>query len=170
VASPTPRPLYPRERDPVPIVQEAGWAPGSVWTAAENLAPTGIRSPDRPARSESLYRLRYPGPRYLEVIRKETLQGACVAQRLALTTILCVPPPPPPRNTHCFHCAFSIYEQSHQLTHFSLTSITSPTNVYIYIYAIIGTSAAEIVNANCCDQDSRYKPYGRAAFFTVSVP
>ena len=27
---------------------------------AENLAPTGIRSPDRPARSQSLYRLRYP--------------------------------------------------------------------------------------------------------------
>ena len=24
-------------------------------------APTGIRSPDRPARSESLYRLSYPG-------------------------------------------------------------------------------------------------------------
>ena len=24
--------------------------------------PTGIRSPDRPARSESLYRMRYPGP------------------------------------------------------------------------------------------------------------
>ena len=32
------------------------------WTGAENLAPTGIRSPDRPARSESLYRLSYPGP------------------------------------------------------------------------------------------------------------
>jgi hypothetical protein len=32
------------------------------WTCAENLAPTGIRSPDRPARSESLYRLTYPGP------------------------------------------------------------------------------------------------------------
>jgi hypothetical protein len=29
---------------------------------AENLAPTGIRFPDRPACSESLYRLRYPGP------------------------------------------------------------------------------------------------------------
>ena len=28
----------------------------------ENLAPTGIRSPDRPARSQSLYRLRSPGP------------------------------------------------------------------------------------------------------------
>ena len=37
--------------DPVPIVQEAGWAPGPVWTGAENLAVTGIRSPDRPARS-----------------------------------------------------------------------------------------------------------------------
>jgi hypothetical protein len=29
---------------------------------AENLALTGIRSPDRPARSESLCRLSYPGP------------------------------------------------------------------------------------------------------------
>jgi len=27
---------------------------------AENLAPTGIRSPDGPARSQSLYRLSYP--------------------------------------------------------------------------------------------------------------
>ena len=24
---------------PVPIVQEAGWAPGTVWTGALNLAP-----------------------------------------------------------------------------------------------------------------------------------
>jgi hypothetical protein len=31
-------------------------------TAAENLAPTGIRCPDRPARSELLYRLSCPGP------------------------------------------------------------------------------------------------------------
>ena len=29
---------------------------------AGNLAATGIRSPDRRARSQSLYRLRYPGP------------------------------------------------------------------------------------------------------------
>ena len=32
------------------------------WTGAENLAPTWIRSLDRPARSESLYRLSYPVP------------------------------------------------------------------------------------------------------------
>ena len=51
------------EKYPVPTVQEAGWGPGQVWTGAENLAPTGIRSPDRPARSVSLYRLSYPGRR-----------------------------------------------------------------------------------------------------------
>jgi hypothetical protein len=47
----------------LPIVQEVGWAPGPVWTGAENLAPTGIGSPDRPARSQSLYRLNYPTER-----------------------------------------------------------------------------------------------------------
>ena len=26
-------------KDPVPTVQEAGWAPGPVWKGAENLAP-----------------------------------------------------------------------------------------------------------------------------------
>ena len=52
----------PPGKDPLPIVQEAVWAPGPVRTGAENLAPTGIRSLDRPARSESLYRLSYRGP------------------------------------------------------------------------------------------------------------
>ena len=46
-------------KDPVPIVQETGWAPGPVWTGAENLTLTGIRSPDRSARSKSLYWLSY---------------------------------------------------------------------------------------------------------------
>ena len=52
MANATLQPLYPRERDAAPIVEEAGWAPGPVWTGAENLIPTGIQSPDRPARSE----------------------------------------------------------------------------------------------------------------------
>ena len=56
----TPWPLFTPWRYPVPIVQEVGWAPGPVWRGAKNLAPTGIRSPDPPARSQSLYRLRYP--------------------------------------------------------------------------------------------------------------
>ena len=64
----TPRPLLtPSGKDPLPIVQEAGWALGPVWTGAENIAPAGIRTPDRPARSQSLYRLRYPSPHVREV-------------------------------------------------------------------------------------------------------
>ena len=47
----TPRPLFTPRKEPVPIVQEVGWAPGPVWIGAENLAFTGIRSPDRQARS-----------------------------------------------------------------------------------------------------------------------
>jgi hypothetical protein len=49
-------------KDPVPIVQDAGWAPRPVWTNAVNLVPIGIRSPDCSDGSEELYRLRYPGP------------------------------------------------------------------------------------------------------------
>jgi hypothetical protein len=48
-------------KDPVAIVQEAGWASEPLWIGAKNLAPTGIRSPDLPARRESLYGLRHLG-------------------------------------------------------------------------------------------------------------
>ena len=58
----TPRPLYPRERlgtqgigrwvDPMAVMDRCG----------KSRPQTGIRSPDRPGRSESLYWLRYPGP------------------------------------------------------------------------------------------------------------
>jgi hypothetical protein len=66
-----PRPLYPRER-PDTHIQETGWVPGPVWTDAENLAPTGIRSPDSPARSQSLYRLSFPAH-----INKYIISSAC---------------------------------------------------------------------------------------------
>jgi hypothetical protein len=68
VVNATPRPLYPREKDPVPILQKSGWAPGPVWAGAENLAPAGIQFPDRPARSESLYR-QYHGM-YLQYVKE----------------------------------------------------------------------------------------------------
>jgi len=56
----TPRLLLTPGKDPVPIVQGAGWTPGLVWTGAENFGPTGLRSPDCPAHSQSLYWVRYP--------------------------------------------------------------------------------------------------------------
>jgi hypothetical protein len=52
-------------KDPVPIVQEAGWAPGPVCTGVENLATTGSRSPDCPARSQLLYQLRYLAHKFI---------------------------------------------------------------------------------------------------------
>jgi len=47
--------LFNLGKDQIPIVQEAGWAPGPIWTGAENLTYTGIRSLDRPACSQLLY-------------------------------------------------------------------------------------------------------------------
>jgi hypothetical protein len=38
------RPPFTPEKDPVPIVQQDWWTPGTVWRGAENLTPTGIRS------------------------------------------------------------------------------------------------------------------------------
>jgi hypothetical protein len=49
-------------REKVPFYSMLGEYPGSVYTGTENLAPTGIRSPERPAHSESLDPLWYPGP------------------------------------------------------------------------------------------------------------
>jgi hypothetical protein len=67
VANATPRPLYSRER---PCTYFIGcWVgPRAGLDGSENLAPTWIQSPDCPARSEPLYRLRYPGPRRLRVL------------------------------------------------------------------------------------------------------
>jgi hypothetical protein len=43
--------LYPRERDLVSIVQQAGWAAGPVWMGTEYFTATGIEAPDCPAHS-----------------------------------------------------------------------------------------------------------------------
>ena len=61
VVNAMPRPLYPREGPGTHCI--GGWVdPRAGLEGAEYLAPTGIRFPDRPARSESLCRLSYPGP------------------------------------------------------------------------------------------------------------
>ena len=58
VVSSTPRPHFTPGKDPVLILQEAGWAPGPVWTGRKSrLYRDSI--PDRPERGQSLYRLSY---------------------------------------------------------------------------------------------------------------
>ena len=59
VVSSTPRPHFIPGKDPVPILQEAGWAPGPVWTGRKSRSHRDS-TPDHPALSQSLYRLSYP--------------------------------------------------------------------------------------------------------------
>ena len=47
---PHPRPLYCCQRDPVPIIQKAGWAPAPVWTAADYPQRDSIPGPISPQR------------------------------------------------------------------------------------------------------------------------
>ena len=49
----------PPGKDPVPILQEAGWASGPVWTDGKSRRHRDS-IPDRPAHSQSLYGLSYP--------------------------------------------------------------------------------------------------------------
>ena len=50
MVSSTPRPHFTPGKDSVPILQEAGWAPGPVWTGGKSR-PHRDSIPDRPARS-----------------------------------------------------------------------------------------------------------------------
>ena len=63
MVSSTPRPHFILVKDPVPILQEAGWTPGPVWTGGKSR-PHRDSIPDRPVRSQSLYRLSYPAHVY----------------------------------------------------------------------------------------------------------
>jgi len=63
VVSRTPRPHFTPGKDPLPIVQEAGWAPGSVWTGGKSR-PHRDSISDRPTRSQSLYWLSYRAQKF----------------------------------------------------------------------------------------------------------
>jgi len=58
VVSSTSQPHFAPGKDPVPILQEIGWAPGPVWTGGKSR-PQRDSIPDRSARSQSLYLLSY---------------------------------------------------------------------------------------------------------------
>ena len=57
----TPQPLYTRERDPAHTVQEDGGGAEERSGLERKISPSSwIRTPNRPAPSESVYRLRNP--------------------------------------------------------------------------------------------------------------
>ena len=57
----TSAPLYPRKK-PGTHCTEGCVGPGPVWTGEENLAPTGIRFPEPPARSSVAIPTELPDP------------------------------------------------------------------------------------------------------------
>ena len=63
----------PPEKTRYPIYRRLGGPRGGYVRVRKFSSPTGIRSPDRPARSESLYRLSYPGTRTCERITNTIL-------------------------------------------------------------------------------------------------
>jgi len=77
VVSPTPRPHFTPGKDQLPILQEAGWAPGLVWTGGKSR-PHQDSIPDRPARSQSLYRRSYPA-HSIQIISGENVMDKLVA-------------------------------------------------------------------------------------------
>ena len=71
-------------KDTVPIVQEAAWAPGPVWTGAENLALHRDSIPDRSACCQSLSRLSYPDPTSFKYQCMHTLKKAVTPKLVAV--------------------------------------------------------------------------------------
>ena len=61
VVSSTPRPHFTPGNEPVPILQEAGWAAGPVWTGGKSR-PRRDSIPDRPARNSVVTPTELPGP------------------------------------------------------------------------------------------------------------
>ena len=61
-----PRPHFIPGKDPVPILQEAGWALGPVWRGGKSR-PHRDSISDPPVSSQTLYRLTYPAHVLCEV-------------------------------------------------------------------------------------------------------
>jgi len=68
VVSSTPRPHFTSGKEPVTILQEAGWALGPVWTGG-NSCPHRDSIPDGSAFSRPLYQLSYRAHNITNVVR-----------------------------------------------------------------------------------------------------
>ena len=143
----TPRAALPPEREPVHIVQEAGWATVAVRIISP---PTGIRSPDRPARSESLYRLSDPGPfqtasnNVQHSTKKRITLLTATADDVRLYTLT--------RGPHSEHRICISLQTCSEIA--NIQHVISPFNSYGYMN-MVGARGGVVVKA------LRYKPAGR---------
>ena len=74
MVSSTPRPHFTPGKDPVPILQDGGWAPGPVWTYGKSR-PQRDSIPDRPARSSVAIPTELPGPQYQYTVHSKKKQN-----------------------------------------------------------------------------------------------
>ena len=85
----THRALFTPGKDPVPIVQEAGWAPGPVWTGAKNLAlPPGF-DPRTVQPVVSRYTGSYPAHTWLRATNNHRRNHQDVCWLCAVTHLQC---------------------------------------------------------------------------------
>ena len=93
----TPRPLFTPGKDPVPILQEAGWAPEPVWTGRK-FHPHRDSIPDCLARSSVAISTELPGSQFVtRTVRNYNKCSDCISRRsvpIYSTIQPCVSPPP----------------------------------------------------------------------------
>ena len=89
MVSSTPRPYFTPGKDPVPIVQVGPWP---VWTGGKSR-PTGIRSPDCPAYSQSLIPTELPGPHKYKKMFKNAMTYSCTCTKLWDVSFNIIPVP-----------------------------------------------------------------------------
>jgi hypothetical protein len=133
-------------KDPVPVVQEAGWAPEPVWIGAENLAPPGfdprsfqpvasrytdyaIPSPI----SETYTSIYKPARRHIAEDLNQGLQPAASGSNAANIFVHCI--------KGKFHSITCHKGRNRKQRYTSTLSLTSGLNVLIcldiYVYTII---------------------------------
>ena len=75
MVSSTPRPYFNPGKGPVPLVQEAVWAPGPDWTGGKPHR-TGIQSQDRLTRSSVAIPTELPGPHTVHTVFEIKLKNS----------------------------------------------------------------------------------------------
>ena len=124
-----------------------------MWTGAENLAATGFRSPDRPARSESLYRLRYPGRRYRDI--EVIICDLPSCSSFYLQHMAAVNTTDKNLDNFCSFCLFLSAGFELKVNIASLKTVTSVKRLFGYMIRLNGARGCVVVKA------LPYKPAGR---------
>ena len=135
MVSSTPWPHFTPRKDPVPILQEAGWAPGPVWMGGKSH-PHRDSIPDCPAHSQSRYR-----PGYLA-------HAATYTDHFFMWS--------PPLSLSCIYCSRSFYKEitycskcSKWSSHIKQENYNLSSSVSLQCGCVL--SGSQMAYSFCCD-------------------